>query len=68
MRFLFLFFLPLIAGLHILPTKKNTFTKIQAAAKSLYDVGNKNDTNYKKYTLSLPNYQVSKITFEHRIF
>ena len=66
MRFLFLFFLPLIAGLHILPTKKNTFTKIQAAAKSLYDVGNKNDTNYKKYPLSLPHYQVRKITFEPR--
>tara|TARA_B100001093_G_scaffold136049_3_gene128586 strand:+ start:1884 stop:3845 length:1962 start_codon:yes stop_codon:yes gene_type:complete len=66
MIFLFVFFLPLIAGLHITPTKKNTFTKIQAAAKSLYDVGNRNETNYKKYPLSLPHYKIRKITFEPR--
>ena len=40
---------------------KKTYTKIRAA-KSLYDVGNKNDTKYKNI-LFLPHYQVRRITF-----
>lgn len=63
MRFLFLFFLPFVCSFYAPLIKKKTFIQTRVA-KNLYDVGNKNDTNYKKYPISLPHYKVRRITFE----